>query len=57
VDKLFEQAVDLDFVFFATEEMRGHLEAAEFREIETYERDPYPEVEVQTRRGYIRARR
>jgi ubiquinone/menaquinone biosynthesis C-methylase UbiE len=56
-DDWWDKPVDLDFIFFETAEMEGYLRAARFREIETLERDPYPDVEVQTRRAYIFARR
>jgi hypothetical protein len=36
--------------------MEGYLRAAGFTAIEAHERDPYPDVEVQTRRAYIFAR-
>lgn len=52
----WEQPVDLDFNFFETTEMERCLRAAGFTEIETFERDAYPEVEVQTRRAHIFAR-
>ena len=53
VQDLWGEAVALDFVFFEVGEMRGYLEAAGFEVDEIVERDPYPEVEVQTRRAYI----
>jgi SAM-dependent methyltransferase len=49
--------VSLDFIFFETEEMKDYLKAAGFEIEEVIERDPYPEVEVQTRRAYIFARK
>lgn len=57
LDELWEQPVSLDFVFFETEEMVGYLRAVGFEIEEAVERDPYPEVEVQTRRAYIFARK
>jgi SAM-dependent methyltransferase len=57
LDELWEQPVALDFVFFETEEMIGYLNSAGFEIEEVIERDPYPEVEVQTRRAYVFARR
>jgi len=53
VADLWGEAVALDFVFFEVGEMRGYVEAAGFEVDEIVERDPYPEVEVQTRRAYI----
>jgi ubiquinone/menaquinone biosynthesis C-methylase UbiE len=55
-DEFFEVPVDLDFIFFEVEEMEGYLRDAGFTDIETIERGPYPDVEVQTRRAYIFAR-
>jgi len=57
LDELWEQPVALDFVFFETEEMVGYLQSAGFEIEEVIEREPYPEVEVQTRRSYIFARK
>jgi SAM-dependent methyltransferase len=57
LEEFFGQEVDLDFTFFGAEEMRGYLTAAGWSDIELVERDPYPEVEVQTRRAYVVARR
>lgn len=48
--------VAIDFVFFETSEMLTYVWNAGFDTELDVERDPYPEVEVQTRRGYILAR-
>ncbi len=56
-DEWWDQKVDLDFLFFETEEMDRYLRDAGFCEIETTVRDPYPDVEVQTRRAYVLASR
>lgn len=55
--ELWEQPVALDFIFFETEEMTAYLRAAGFAVEEVIERDPYPEVEVQTRRAYMFAQK
>lgn len=55
-DEWWDRPVDLDFVFFETAEMDRYLRDAGFSHVETFERDPYPEVEVQTRRAYVFAR-
>ena len=57
VDELWGRAVSIDFVFFQPAEMRGYLEAAGLEVEEIVERDPYPDVEVATRRAYVFARR
>lgn len=49
--------VSVDFVFFRSDEVKSHLTAAGFEVERSTERDPYPpEVEHQSRRGYILAR-
>jgi SAM-dependent methyltransferase len=49
--------VALDYVFFTRQEVRQYLLAAGFAVEDSIEREPYPEVEVQTRRAYILARK
>ena len=56
-DEFFGAQVNLDFIFFETHEIRAFLEGAGFRIEEAIERDPYPEYEVATRRGYVFARK
>lgn len=55
LDEWWGHRVNVDFTFFQTAELVGYLEAAGWRVEEVTERDPYPEVEVQTRRVYILA--
>jgi GNAT superfamily N-acetyltransferase/SAM-dependent methyltransferase len=57
LDEWWGKEVFLDFHFFETEEMKGYLSAAGFELEEVIERDPYPDIEVQTRRAYIFARK
>jgi len=57
LDEWWGQKVCVDFFFFRTEEMAGYLRAAGFEIEEIIEREPYPEVEHQSRRAYIFARR
>jgi SAM-dependent methyltransferase len=49
--------VSIDFIFFETEEMKNFLLQAGFKLEEVIERDPYQEVEYQSRRAYIFARK
>jgi hypothetical protein len=56
LDELWGAPVSLDFVFFEPDEMAGLLRGAGFEVTELVQRDPYPEVEVQTRRAYVFAR-
>src|SRR5262249_49736882 len=53
----WNKPVSLDFYFFETEEMKGHLTQAGCELEEVIERDPYPGIEVQTRRAYVFARK
>lgn len=56
-DEWWGKAVSLDFIFFEAEEMKGYLKTAGFELKEVIERDPYPDVEYQSRRAYILARK
>lgn len=47
--------VNIDFVFFGVDEMTGRLREAGFVVEEVTGREPYPEVEAQTRRAYVLA--
>jgi SAM-dependent methyltransferase len=55
-DEFLGKEVSMDFIFFETEELKNHLVRAGFMLEEVIERDPYPEVEYQSRRAYIFAR-
>jgi SAM-dependent methyltransferase len=56
--ELFGRLVSLDVALFTTAEMAGYLQSAGLVVEEALERDPYaPEVEYQSRRGYIVASR
>jgi SAM-dependent methyltransferase len=57
LDEWWDKKVSIDFFFFRSEEMAAYLRAAGFEIEEIIERDPYPEVEHQSRRSYIFARR
>jgi ubiquinone/menaquinone biosynthesis C-methylase UbiE len=58
VSELWGHEVDLDATFFTTEEVTGGLVHAGFKIEEVQERDPYhPDVEYQSRRGYILAKK
>jgi len=56
-DEWWGQKVSVDFFFFRPEEMRGYLESAGFTVEEIIEREPYPEVEHQSRRAYLFAKK
>jgi SAM-dependent methyltransferase len=57
LDEWWGHRVSVDFVFFRPEEIERGLTAAGFEVEQTTERDPYPpEIEHQSRRGYMLAR-
>jgi SAM-dependent methyltransferase len=53
LEEWWNQPVSLDFAFFGLDEMEGYLQTAGFEIEELIERPPYPDVEHQSRRGYI----
>ena len=58
LDDWWDHKVCVDFFFFRSAEMEGYLTSAGFEIEEIIEREPYPpEVEHQSRRAYIFARR
>jgi SAM-dependent methyltransferase len=57
LDEWWGAPVALDFTFFRPDEMAGYLQTAGFEVEEMIDRAPYPEVEHQSRRGYIFARK
>jgi len=57
LDEWWGHRVCVDFFFFRTDDVVGCLQGAGFEIEEIIEREPYPEVEHQSRRAYIFARR
>jgi SAM-dependent methyltransferase len=57
LDEWWGQQVCVDFFFFRADEMARYLRDAGFEIEEIIEREPYPDVEHQSRRCYIFARR
>lgn len=53
LDEFLGKQVDIDFMFFTTDFIRGCLEKCGFEGIDIIERDPYPGVEYQSRRAYV----
>ena len=53
LDEWWGQQVCIDFFFFQSAEMAGYLTSAGFDIEEIIEREPYPDVEHQSRRSYI----
>ena len=57
LDEWWGQRVSVDFLFFRPEEISDSLRAAGFEIEEIVEREPYPDVEHQSRRAYIFAKK
>lgn len=57
LDEWWETPVNLDFRFYQTAAMKTYLQEAGFVLEEVIEREAYPEIEVQTRRAYLFARK
>ena len=57
LDGWWGHKVCIDFFFFRSSKIGGYLRSAGFEIEEIVEREPYPDVEHQSRRGYIFARR
>ncbi len=57
MDEFFGKPVSLDFRFFKREEMEMKLKEAGFLIDDVVERGPYPDVEAQTNRVYLFARK
>jgi NifU-like protein involved in Fe-S cluster formation len=57
LDEWWGEKVSVDFIFFRSDEMKNYLVEAGFEVEEIIEREPYPDVEHQSRRAYIFARK
>ena len=57
MDEFLGKNVDIDFMFFKTDFISLCIKDAGFEGIEIIERDPYPEVEYQSRRAYVFAKK
>ena len=57
VDEFLGHTVSIDFSFFEVDDVRARLGSAGFDSIEAEQRAPYPDVEAQTQRAYLQARR
>lgn len=56
-DEVWGQQISMNFLLFRPDDVRGWLEQAGLVVEETIGRDPYPDVEYQSRRAYIFARK
>jgi len=55
VDEELGVRVDLDARFFTMDELIKSVERLGFSMVEKFQRDPYPEIEYQSVRGYLRS--
>jgi len=53
VEEFLGKKVDIDFMFFTTDFIYRCLKKSGFEKIEIIEREPYPEVEYESRRAYV----
>jgi len=53
VDEFLGKEVHIDFIFFTTDFICRCLKECGFEKIELIEREPYPEVEYESRRAYV----
>ena len=53
IDEFLGKKVDIDFMFFPTDFIFSCLKDSGFEKIEIIEREPYPEVEYESRRAYV----
>jgi ubiquinone/menaquinone biosynthesis C-methylase UbiE len=57
VEEFLGRKIDIDFMFFTEDFISGCLKRSGFEKIEITEREPYPEVEYQSRRAYVFAKK
>lgn len=57
LDEWWDKKVSVTFYFYRTADVRLRLEESGFEMEEMIEREPYPEIEYQSRRGYVFARK
>ena len=55
--EFLDRKIDIDFMFFPTDFISGCLENSGFINIEIIERDPYADIEYESRRAYVFARK
>jgi ubiquinone/menaquinone biosynthesis C-methylase UbiE len=53
LDEFLGKTIDIDFMFFTSDFIFRCLKDRGFETIEIFEREPYPEVEYESRRAYV----
>ena len=57
IDEFLGQAIDIDFMLLPVDFIYDCLQRIGFQNIEIIEREPYPEIEYQSRRAYVFVRK
>ncbi len=57
IEEFFGKKIDIDFMFFSSDFISSCLKWSGFEKIEIIEREPYPEVEYESRRAYVFAKK
>jgi len=57
VEEFLGKPIDIDFMFFATNFIFDCLNTIGFEKIEIIEREPYPDIEYESRRAYVFAKK
>ena len=57
LDEYLGKTIDIDFMFFTTDFISSCIKKIGFEKIEIIEREPYPEVEYESRRAYVFAKK
>lgn len=57
LEEFLDKKFGIDFMFFTTDFISNCLRNSGFEKIETIEREPYPEVEYESQRAYVFARK
>lgn len=57
LDEFLGKSIDIDVMFFSPDFISDCLRRCGFERIETFEREPYPGIEYESRRGYVFARK
>ncbi len=57
IEEFLGKKIDIDFMFFNTDFISGCLQDCGFTKIELIEREPYPDIEYESRRAYVFAKK
>jgi len=57
LEEFLGRAIDIDFMYFTSDFISGCITKSGYKNIEIIEREPYPEVEYESRRAYVFAKK